>query len=174
MLGDVQWLLDVAVLVLLAVTLFHALRLRRALGVLSRDRPALEALVAAFNVSTQQAENGIERLRGSAEGVGRAIARQNETALALKDDLAFLVERGDRLANRLDLQLRAAPPAAPGPIAAPLPATRATEPVRLEPRHEPRLEPRHEPASYEPAGAASTRVRSQAERDLLHALRTVR
>jgi len=155
-LGAVQWLLDVAVLLLLAVTLFHALRLRRALGVLSRDRPALEALVAAFNVSTQQAENGIERLRGSAEGVGRAIARQNETALALKDDLAFLVERGDRLANRLDLQLRAAP----------LPAARAMEPMRHEPRHE--------PASYEAAGAASTRVRSQAERDLLHALRTVR
>lgn len=158
MLGTVQSLLDAAVLPLLAVTLFHALRLRRALGVLSRDRHALEALVAAFNISTQQAENGIERLRGSAEGVGRAIARQNETALALKDDLAFLVERGDRLANRLDLQLRAAPS----------PAARA-EPVRPELRPE----PRHEPA-YEPAGAASTRVRSQAERDLLHALRTVR
>lgn len=172
MLGMVQSLLDVAVLLLLAVTLFHALRLRRALGVLSRDRPALEALVAAFNVSTQQAENGIERLRGSAEGVGRAIARQNETALALKDDLAFLVERGDRLANRLDLQLRAAPlPSGPAAFAAALPAARA-EPVRHEPSsYKPAS---YEPASYEPAGAASTRVRSQAERDLLHALRTVR
>ena len=155
-----QWLLDVAVLLLLAATLFHALRLLRALGALSRDRPALEALVAAFNASTQQAEDGIERLRAAAEGAGRSVARQHDAALALKDDLVFLVERGERLANQLDLLLRAAPPAASPGVTRPKPAL--PDPVAAA------TVPAHPPA------AALVRVRSQAERDLLAALRTVR
>ncbi len=163
MLGAAQWALDVAVLLLLAATLFYALRLLRALGVLSRDRPALEALVGAFNASTQQAENGIERLRAAAEGAGRTVARQHDAALALKDDLVFLVERGERLANRLDLLLRAAPAAA---------ASTSTQPML----------PHSVPAYAEPVATGSAhavapppaRVRSQAERDLLVALRTVR
>ncbi len=147
MLGGAQWLLDCAMLLLLAATLFQALRLQRALSALRRDRPALEAMVAALSASTQQAETGIERLRAAAEGAGRSVARQHDAAQALKDDLVFLVERGERLANRLDDLLRAAPPSASSA-----------------------------PARPEPTGATPSpaRVRSQAERDLLVALRTVR
>ena len=67
-----EWLLETALLVLLAATLFHAMRLERALGVLKRDRAALEELVAGFNSSTRAAEQGIERLRAAAEGRGPA------------------------------------------------------------------------------------------------------
>ena len=87
--GGVQWLLEVALVVLLATTLFHALRLERALGVLKRDRSALEALVADFNASTRQAEQGIERLRAAADGAGRQIAKQVDAAGPLQDDLVF-------------------------------------------------------------------------------------
>ena len=92
-----QWALDLVLIFLLAATLFHALRLERALGVLKRDRSALEQLVAGFNASTQQAEHGIERLRDAADGAGRQIARQLEAASALRDDLNFLLERGETL-----------------------------------------------------------------------------
>lgn len=136
-----QWVLDLVLILLLAATLFHALRLERALGVLKRDRAALEALVAGFNASTQQAEHGIERLHAAADGAGRQVARQVEAAIALKDDLQFLMERGEALANRLDSAVRTA-------------RSRAAETLRTDP-----------PAEEEP------RVRSQAERDLLRALR---
>ena len=56
-----QWLLEIALLVLLAATLFQAMRLERALGVLKRDRAALEDLVTGFNSSTRAAEQGVER-----------------------------------------------------------------------------------------------------------------
>ena len=72
-----EWTLEIVLVVLLAATLFHAVRLERALGVLKRDRVALEELVAGFNASTRQAESGIERLRAAADGAGRQIARRS-------------------------------------------------------------------------------------------------
>ena len=75
-----EWLLETALLGLLAATLFHAMRLERALGVLKRDRAALEDLVVSFNSSTRAAEQGIERLHAAAEGAGRQVQRQAEVA----------------------------------------------------------------------------------------------
>ena len=108
-----EWTLEIVLMVLLAATLFQAIRLERALGVLKRDRASLEALVAGFNISTNQAENGIQRLRAAADGTGRQIETQLTKSASLKDDLVFLTERGDRLADRLDALVRAARPLAP-------------------------------------------------------------
>src|ERR1700689_530779 len=99
---DMQWILEIVLMALLTATLFHAVRLERALGVLKRDRAVLEELVVGFNASTRQAEAGIDRLRAAADGAGRQIARQIETAAALKDDLTLLSQRGESLADRLD------------------------------------------------------------------------
>ena len=142
-----EWMLELVLVGMLGATLFHAVRLERALGVLKRDRAMLEALVAGFNASTRQAEQGIERLRATADGAGRQIARQAEMATALKDDLTFLTERGERLADRLDSLVRAARPMAAdaGPVMA------GSDRAEAEPR-----------------------LRSQAERDLLQALRMAR
>jgi hypothetical protein len=108
-----EWIVDAGLSLLLAATLFHAVRLERALGVLKRDRAELEALVAGFNASTRAAEQGIDRLRDAAEGAGRQIARQVEAAVRLRDDLSFLMERGERTADRLDQAVRAARPVEP-------------------------------------------------------------
>ena len=98
-LGSTDWLLQIVLMVMLAATMFHAFRLERALGVLRRDRAALEELVAGFNESTRQAETGIERLRAAADGAGRQIARHVDQARSLKNDLDFLISRGEKVAN---------------------------------------------------------------------------
>jgi hypothetical protein len=90
--------------------LFQAIKLERALGVLKRDRASLESLVAHFNTSTRQAETGVERLRSAADGAGRQIEIQITKSASLRDDLAFMTERGERLADRLDTLVRAARP----------------------------------------------------------------
>jgi len=160
-----EWIVDILLVILLAATLFHAVRLERALGALKRDRAGLEALVGTFNASTRAAESGIERLRMATEGAGRQIQRQIETGTVLKEDLTFLVQRGEGLADRLDELVRAARPAA--------------QPASHQPAS-------HQPASHQPASHMSYArpdhaaqyddppVRSQAERDLLKALRIVR
>ena len=154
-----EWILEIVLVVMLAATLFHAVRLERALGVLKRDRATLEALVAGFNASTRQAEQGIERLRATADGAGRQIARQADAATTLWDDLAFLMERGERLADRMDSLVRSARPlvadAPPSPaLSQPIPT--ATQPAGM------------------PSDHAEPRLRSQAERDLLKVLRMAR
>ena len=144
-----EWLLEIALICLLAATLLQAWRLERALGVLKRDRAALEELVRGFNASTRQAEQGVERLRATADGAGRQVAQRIDAARELKDDLTFLAERGERVADRLEALVRA------GRALSPEPRYTAPEP---------------------PAAPADTgpRLHSQAERDLLRVLRKVR
>lgn len=166
-----EWILEAVLVLMLAATLFHAVRLERALGVLKRDRAALQELVEAFNASTRQAEQGVEQLRSATEGAGRQIARQIEAGLSLKDDLSFLMERGERLADRLDALVRAA-----RPLAADRPASAERFGAAERPAGADRFGAA-EPA-YAVAGddgeAPAPRVRSQAERDLLRALRMTR
>jgi len=193
--GGAEWLLEIALIILLGLTLFHALRLERALGVLKRDRAALEELVAGFNASTRQAESGIERLREAADSTGRQIARQIDSAIPLKDDLLFLMERGERLADRMEALVRTGRELAQDPIRHPLAEARRLggfleDPVRLDsppaerrparvtPAEAARLDateqgqPTQAPA--DPTQAGQPRLRSQAERDLLKALRIAR
>lgn len=160
-----QWLLDAALAALLAATLFHAVRLERALGVLKRDRSALQDMVEAFNASTRHAEASVGRLQAAADGAGRQLAQQAEAAVLLKDDLAFLTERGARLADSLDGLVRTA-----RPLLADAPRLRAAAP---EPRPDLR-EAMAETRAADTRGPAEpdkSRTRSQAERDLIKALK---
>ncbi len=178
--GGAQWVLELALLLLLAATLFHALRLERALGVLKRDRAVLEELVAGFNDSTRQAETGIERLRHAAEGAGRQMSRQIESAQLLRDDLSFLADRSDRLAERLEAVLRSArmfadntalggvnlPIASPPSQAQLASAAETGKPAQAAPSN------LALPAASDPLQEQLPRLRSQAERDLLRVLRS--
>jgi hypothetical protein len=181
-----QWLLELVLILLLAGTLFHAMRLERALGVLKRDRAVLEELVAGFNESTRQAESGIDRLRAAADGAGRQIGRQIEQAQLLRDELDFLADRSDKLAQRLESAIRSARMVPDGPnFSTQAPSVAGLEPASDGPgavpymRLEPRLETLSESAGRSTAQAAGNddasgdfgRLRSQAERDLLRALR---
>jgi hypothetical protein len=115
-----EWTLEIVLVVLLGATLLQATRLERALGVLKRDRSSLESLVAGFNASTHQAENGIQRLHAAADGAGRNIESQVTKSVLLKDDLEFLTERADRIADRLDSLVRTARPLTQGrPVSTP-------------------------------------------------------
>lgn len=154
-----DWLLQIVLMIMLAATMFHAIRLERALGVLRRDRAALEELVVGFNDSTRQAETGIERLRAAADGAGRQIARHVDQARSLKNDLDFLISRGEKVADHLERAVRIKPGSesvalVTPPVLTPLGA--GAIPVSVSPDEQ------------------DGRLRSQAEKDLLRALRSVR
>lgn len=176
-----EWVLEVVLVLLLGATLFHALRLERALGVLKRDRAVLEELVEGFNESTRQAETGIERLRSAADGAGRQMARQIESAQRLRDDLSFLADRSDKLAERLESAVRAARMVTDGSV---LQGNFAAPPMQVQPPLAPAAlpapppvqAPQRQPVALvaERTIEAEPRLRSQAERDLLRALRGVR
>jgi hypothetical protein len=166
-----QLALDSVLICLLAATLFYALRLERALGVLKQDRGALEQLVATFDAATHQAEQGVERLRASAESSGQLLSRQVDRAAGLRDDLAFLAERAERAADRMEQGLRAARPA-PSAEDRLIRLSAPPDPPAESPPRPQRLAP--PPAAEPPDDPALSGLRSQAERDLLKALRLSR
>lgn len=144
--GALDWVLELVLVGLLALTLLHAVRLQRAVAGLHRERSALGVAVAGFDASTRDAEVGLGRLHHLAQGVVGQVATGIEAAAVLKDDLAFLTERGEQLADRLEALVRAGRG---------LDATRA-------------------PAEAARPATDVSRLHSQAERDLLQALRVGR
>jgi len=160
---------EALLILMLIATLYYAMRLESRLGVLKRDRAELEHLVSGFNEATLRAESSIQKLRQAAEGAGRELATRQDAAETLRNDLQFLLDRGERIADRLDDLVRASRPLVPS-----VTEQRAKHPSHPEPER-PRTpaEPSRPLRAPEPE-PDEPRVRSQAERDLLRALRLAR
>lgn len=101
--GGVEIWLEVALIVLLAATLLHAVRLQRAILALRAERENLDDAVAGFDTGTRQAEAGLARLREAAQ----RLSAEMGDATTLKEDLALLAERGSQIADRLEGLVRA-------------------------------------------------------------------
>lgn len=143
-----EWGLQLTLLVLLGAAIPFAVRLERALREIRKDRSAMDTSAQGLSEAAAAAESAILRLRATAELAGRQVQERVTTAEPLRDDLRFLIERAETLADRLDSLVRAGRPMA-GHEAPPAPA--ATRTTR-------------EPQSDD------SPLRSQAERDLLRAL----
>ncbi len=95
-------ILDALIAALLVATIGYAAVLNRKLGVLRDGKSEMEALIASFSESTERAGSGVESLKQEAGRSGEALQKKVESARGLVDDLGFLIERGTRLAERLD------------------------------------------------------------------------
>jgi Domain of unknown function (DUF6468) len=137
--GWLEWMLQLALVALLLGALPFLLRLERGLRALRQDRGALEGSARDLGEATRMAEAASLRLRAAAETAGRQVAERLAVAEPLRDDLRYLVERAEALADRLEGLVRAG-----------------------------------RPVAAEPAVAAVQPGHSQAERDLLRALRFAR
>lgn len=96
--------LDLIVALLLVATIGYAIRLDRRLRTVRRERADLERVATNFEAAIGRAEEGLSAIKATAEQVqgGR------EEAKRLHDDLNFLIERADGLADRLEHAVRSA------------------------------------------------------------------
>ena len=93
--------IDLVVIPLLIATICFAVVLNRKLDRLRHTGEEFRALMKNFQEVTATAESSIERLKSvSAAGAGGS-ATDAGGAAALKNDLEFLVARGEALAERL-------------------------------------------------------------------------
>lgn len=122
---------EVGVVLVLAATLWRAARLERALGALRGERGALVEAMRGFEESADLAAKGVARLRELSDGAERILKDRVGAAATLQSDLAYMIERGVALADRLEEIVRDArsvattiPPAAD----AVTPATAVPEP----------------------------------------------
>jgi hypothetical protein len=96
---------DALIVVLLLTTIAYAVVLNRKLTALRNAKADMERLLRSLSVSTGQAESGIEALRTHASESGEILQRRIGEARALVNELAFLLEKGAPLADRLSDRL---------------------------------------------------------------------
>ncbi|MBV9523813.1 MAG: hypothetical protein JO010_13525, partial [Alphaproteobacteria bacterium] len=99
--------LDILVAALLVAMIVYAMLLSRRLGALRNDKQQLEALVASLDASAQRAEAGIATLKAAADQIGQQLQQRLDQGQSLRTDLAYIVELGGGLADRLEAALRA-------------------------------------------------------------------
>jgi len=109
--------LDVAVVALLALTLPMAWRLDRMLRALRADRAALEQGADGLGEAAREAEAVLSRLRAATEQGDRQLADRMKAAALTQDDLRYLVERAESIADKLEAAVQAARPMAGAPQA---------------------------------------------------------
>ena len=151
-----EWIATGLLVTLLLALLPMGWRLERRIASLRREGSGLAEGAESLVQATGAAETALARLRATAEGAGRAVAERIAVAEKLRDDLAFLVERAETLADRLDGLVRDA-----RPLAAEGSATPSGPPGTPGPAG---------PA----AGGSAVAALSQAERELLRALKGLR
>ncbi|MBR9973209.1 DUF6468 domain-containing protein [Magnetospirillum sulfuroxidans] len=180
---DWKIILDLLVSVLLVATIGYAVMLNQRLTQLRRNRDDLAKIIVSFNEATVRAESSIPKLRKAADDAGQSLQDRVEKAQSLRDDLAFMIERADTMANRLENAVRSARTEVKGgPAPAPPPAPRAQTGGAASATSGPASgggfgHSSARAATMAAAAAASEQdadERSEAERELLRALQSMR
>lgn len=99
--------LDVIVCFLLVATIIYAAMLNRRLMAFRSNRAEMETMIRTFSDACARAEAGTRSLRSATEEATRLQAYL-ERSQNLRDDLAYLLERGGSLADRLEGGVRSA------------------------------------------------------------------
>jgi hypothetical protein len=155
-----EWIgivLDVILILVVGAGVVQAIRLIAQLRDLRASRAEMDRFVRDFNAAVMRAEAGIKGLRAAARESGDDLEKLVEKAVMVRDELNFIVESADGVAERLSVAAsgvlhaeRATQPKMqdekPAPVPQPVPVARAEVP------------PAHAPAS-------------RAEKELMQALK---
>lgn len=131
-------LLDILVAGLLLATIGFAWRLERRIALLRSEKAQFAQLMADFTQATARAEAGVRALEAAAADAGRGLEGLVARAHGLREDLVYMIERAEPIADRLSQAARAEPLVAPAarpvapaarPDAPPARPARATSPA---------------------------------------------
>jgi hypothetical protein len=95
-------LLEGLLAVLLVATIAYAAMLDKRLRTLRQSRDEMQALLASFTAATAHAQAGLVALRETGQTTTQGLQGDIERAKSLRDDLSFLIDRGNSLADRLE------------------------------------------------------------------------
>lgn len=158
---DLGLLADGLLIALLAAVIGFAIQLNRKLAAWRLESGAMEQQVATLTAALVRAETAIAQMKGIVREDVAALDVAQKKAQSLRDDLAYLNERGGALADRLEHAVRGGLAAAPQTPAA-------------RPAEKPAAERPKPPPADKPISPAADRPISNAERELLKALEAMR
>ena len=162
--------LDIVIAVLLCVTIIYAFLLNKRLQALRADREEMEGLLRKFYDATNKADASIKSLKSSSMELGQNLQDKIDKARAIRDEMSFMLERGDMLAGQLEGAISSARPEKAGPDLASL-LQKGTVPAD-KPRREKNKD--KDIQNLESIFQAETDTASSAEKELLKALKALR
>ena len=97
-----ELLINLIIIGLLVPTIIYAYRLNKNLSILRHNQNSLAKLIQSLNEATIKAEHSIPKLKSATESTSGELKEVVDNAKTLKDDLMFINERADNLADRLE------------------------------------------------------------------------
>lgn len=99
---NIAFFMDVAILVLLAATVFLAFRLSMSLRTFKESRFEMEGLVNRLSANIDKAEQAIGGMQNSTRKAGVELDEVISDAKRIRDELKLMNESGNSLASRLE------------------------------------------------------------------------
>lgn len=99
-------LMDVVIACLLAVTSVYCWRLNGKIGAFKSAKQEMDQIIRAFDSSIRQAHDSISILKAASTDKNIQVIRDLEKIRYLANDLAFLVEKGEKIASSLEGSIR--------------------------------------------------------------------
>lgn len=143
--ANLELIINLIIIVLLIPMIIYAYNLNKSLNSLRQNQKSLAQLVSALNEATFKAENSIPKLKTATEHSSEGLKEVVDSAKELKNDLLFINERADSLADRLENVIS---------------TSRTIKPADSD--------------TLPPAGADPATDRAAAELELLKALRSIK
>lgn len=102
MFPEISILFELLLVSMLAIMIYYAWRLNEKLSDLKKDKFELEKLLTTFALSTERAEDSILRIKSKTSETVKVLEEKVVSAVTLRDELSFMVERANEMANRLE------------------------------------------------------------------------
>ncbi len=99
---NLEFVLNILIILLLIPTIIYAVRLNANLTTLRNNQQSLAKLVESLNDATYKAESSIPKLKNITQSSSTDLKEVVVKAKELKDDLSFINQRADNLADRLE------------------------------------------------------------------------
>ena len=99
---NLELIINLLIIVLLVPTIIYAYKLNKNLTLLRENQNSLSRLISSLNDATVKAESSIPKLKTVTEASSQSLKDVVDNAKTLKDDLTFINERADNLADRLE------------------------------------------------------------------------
>lgn len=183
---------DVIVALLLITTIVFCLKLNKRIRILQDSKSELAQLIEKFDQSTVRATHSIHEIHKASKKIAENMQARLDKANFLADDLAFMIEKGSKIADRMDGGIASARSAAGAGAASPATVNRmravadasahdisAQSGAAAPTRQGVRTSGREQEAQVAASDASSdkrtprmgVRMRSKAEQDLLEAIK---
>lgn len=164
----VSLVIDLVMVGLLVATIAYAIILNKQIVRLRESRGELAELIKGLNEAMSKAEGGVRGMKATAHNTGEGLQRTIDKAAALRDELQFMIEAGNTLADRLSGFSEDRPKSSPRPVAK-APSLRPVHDDMDEERVAPPPQRRPQPLSDDRPRDGEEGL-SRAERELLRAI----